>query len=153
MTFEPPSSRVRPFHRLQGFDVAVAAICPPLSLILRDATIFFFEGWLTLVLYCLIAFVSTLVIFLLFGVGRTLGRFRSMEDIVNVWKASVGAVALASAIFFTFTRLDDIPRSAPLIHLILLGTMLSLGRALVLDRKSTRLNSSHSSVSRMPSSA
>ena len=129
MTFQPPTSRVRLFFRLQWFDLFVAAVCPPLSLILRDPAIFFFDGWLGLVLYCLIGFASAVIIFQLFGVGRGLERFRSMEDAVDVWKAAVGAVALSSAIFFTLTRLDDVPRSVPLIQLILMGTMLSLGRA------------------------
>lgn len=129
MKFGAPTSRSRLLHKVQAFDIAVAAICPPLSLILRDPTIFFGDRWASLALYCAIGFAATVLIFQIFGVGRGLHRFASTEDATDVWKAAVGSAALSSAIFFTLTRLDDIPRSAPLIQLVLLGTGLSLGRA------------------------
>jgi lipopolysaccharide/colanic/teichoic acid biosynthesis glycosyltransferase len=132
MKFEPPSSRARAFHKLRIFDIAAAAICPPLSLLLRDPGIFFYDGWYTLVLYCLIGFVATLAIFQLFGVGRAIDRFGSVEETADLWKAAIGSAALSSAIFFTLTRLDDVPRSAPLLHLILLGALLSVERAMAI---------------------
>ena len=129
MKFEPPSSRVSLFHKVQLFDLVVAAICPPASLILRDPGIFFGEKWASLALYCWVGFLATVAIFQVFGIGRGLKKFASSDDAVDVWKAAVGSAALSAAIFFTLTRLDDVPRSAPLIHLVLLGTALSLGRA------------------------
>ena len=72
--------------------------------------------------------------------------------------ASLFGSALAYGLFFSFASRGDLTGFTALTFLtpvfaLLCGVLLLEERLAPLDRKSTRLNSSHSSVSRMPSSA
>ncbi len=128
MKFEPPTSHVSVVHNIQLYDVAVAAICPALALVLRDPQGFPGERWPAFALYACVGFVSTLMMYLAFGFGRGLSQYATTGDAIDICKTSVGSVAVSSAFVFTVTRLDDVPRSAPLIHLVLLAAALSMGR-------------------------
>ena len=82
-----------------------------------------------------------------------LAGHRIKSDIRALMTDVLGAVTLISAASaikeMWSSSLNSLPTGAPI--LIVLASLLVGG--LIGDRKSTRLNSSHSSVSRMPSSA
>src|SRR5258708_34275300 len=59
-----------------------------------------------------------------------MSRFFSARDAVEVVKACSISVAVAGALLFTFTRMDETPRAVPLIHFFVLATGLIAGRSI-----------------------
>ncbi len=55
-----------------------------------------------------------------FGLYRGIWRFASMPDLMRVIKAAIVGTSISVIVLFMLTRLEDIPRSAPILHAILL---------------------------------
>lgn len=83
-------------------------------------------------LYCCISFVCTLITFLAFRISAGISRYFSVHDTVNIVSAVIAAGLTTTAILFTFTRLDGIPRSIPILQGLVLATGLLVTRGLML---------------------
>ncbi len=55
-----------------------------------------------------------------FGLYRGIWRFASIPDLMRILKASFFGTGVALILLFAFTRLEGVPRSVPIIYLILL---------------------------------
>ena len=132
-----PSSRgyFRPGFSI--FDTFWAALSPLLALYVRGAYILSADGAATATLYCGISFVFALTAFLAFRLHEALSRYFSVHDVLNILKASSVAGLMTAVVLFTFTRLEGIPRSTPIIYVFILASGLIAARALVLLRDST----------------
>ena len=119
------------------FDTFWAALAPLLALYVRGAYILSADGAATAALYCGISFVFALIAFLAFRLHDALSRYFSVHDVFNILKASSVAGLMTAVVLFTFTRLDGIPRSTPIIYVFILASGLIAARALVLLRDST----------------
>src|SRR5712675_3158434 len=126
-----PSSQARLLSRLSTYDVAWAAVSPALACIVRHRGIDHVDAMLT---YCSTAFTASLLTFQLFKISQPMSRFFSAPDAVEVVKACSIAVAIAGAFLFTFTRMDETPRSVPLIHFLVLASGLIAGRSISSSR-------------------
>jgi FlaA1/EpsC-like NDP-sugar epimerase len=74
------------------------------------------------------AFVAVAAItFSLFGMYRGLWRYASIDDLLNITKAVTAAIVVFLLLMFMLHRLDEIPRSIPLIQWCLL--IVALGGA------------------------
>lgn len=74
---------------------------------------------------CAVAFAGlALCMFSLFRLYRGLWRFASIPDLLSIFKASTITVVLFYSGLFLFSRLEDIPRSVPVLHFILLPLMI-----------------------------
>lgn len=60
-----------------------------------------------------------------FGLYRGMWRFASMPDLLRILKAVAVGVAISFALLFLWTRLHDIPRTVPILYIILLVGLLS----------------------------
>ena len=121
-----PSSRGSISFRLSIVDVLFAAVSPLLALYFRSAYILTAEGVPLVIAYCGISFVSALLFFLIFRVHEGIAQYFSVHDALVVVKAVVWSELLTCVVLFTFTRLEGIPRSTPVIHgLILIAAMIS----------------------------
>ena len=116
------------------FDSFWAALSPLLALYVRGAYILSADGAWTAALYCGISFVFALIAFLAFRLNEGLSRYFSVHDALNILKASAVAGLMTAAVLFTFTRLEGIPRSTPLICVFILASGLITFRALALLR-------------------
>lgn len=112
-----PSSRAYMFSRIAPFDVLWAGISPIVAFLIRDGSFVRFDA---MVLYGCIAFVASLIVFQWFRISCPLSSFFSMRDALAVAGACVIAVALTTVVLFVFTRLDEAPRSIPVIHFLIL---------------------------------
>ena len=132
-----PSSRgyFRPGFSI--FDTFWAALSPLLALYVRGAYILSADGAATAALYCGISFVFALIAFLAFRLNDALSRYFSVHDVLNILKASSVAGLMTAVVLFTFTRLEGIPRSTPIIYVFILASGLITARALALLRDST----------------
>jgi lipopolysaccharide/colanic/teichoic acid biosynthesis glycosyltransferase len=130
MRLRSPSSRATPQVRFLVYDVAWAALSPLLTLYVRDAYVLSYDGALTAGIYCLVSLAFSLIAFAAFGIRDGMPRYFSVHDAIDLAKAVVVGELMTCVVLFTFTRLDGIPRSTPLIHALLLGAGLITGRAL-----------------------
>jgi len=129
MRLRSPSSRATPQIRFLVYDVVWAALSPLLTLYVRDAYVLSYDGALTAAIYCLVSFGFSLIAFAAFGIRDGLPRYFSVHDALDLAKAVVVGELMTCVVLFTFTRLDGIPRSTPLIHALLLGAGLIAARA------------------------
>ena len=125
------------------FDPFWAALSPLLALYVRGAYILSADGAWTAALYCGISFVFALIAFLAFRLNEGLSRYFSVHDAINILKASSVAGLMTAAVLFTFTRLEGIPRSTPLICVFILASGLITSRALALLRDSANSVPTH----------
>jgi lipopolysaccharide/colanic/teichoic acid biosynthesis glycosyltransferase len=126
-----PTSRVSFSVSVSPWDLSWAAASPFLALLLRESYILGPEGLSQAILYCALAFVSSLVALVLFRVNNSISRFFSVQDALRIVQAVVLAELGTGAALFFLTRLEGIPRSTPLIHILLLAVGLIGGRVVV----------------------
>src|SRR5215510_6058446 len=140
MRIHLPSSRGYFRAGLSIFDVFWAALAPLLALYLRGAYLLSDQGVHLAILFCSISVVFALLAFLAFRVNDGLSRYFSVHDAINILRASVAAGVMTAIVLFTFTRLEGIPRSTPIIYVFILATGLITARAIavLLERKNGR---------------
>jgi len=122
---------------LSIFDIFWAALAPLLALYVRGAYILSAEGVNLAAIYCSISFVFALIAFLAFRVNDGLSRYFSVHDAINILRASITAAVMTAVVLFTFTRLEGIPRSTPLIYVFILATGLITAKLWDLTSKNT----------------
>jgi lipopolysaccharide/colanic/teichoic acid biosynthesis glycosyltransferase len=130
MRIRPPSSRATLKIRFSIFDLLLAALSPLLALYIRDAYILSYKGASTVAIYCLVSFIFALIAFAAFGIRDGMPRYFSVHDAFDLAKAVLVAELMTCVVLFTFTRLEGIPRSTPVIHALILGAGLVTARAL-----------------------
>ena len=134
-----PASRDLRKLRFREFDFAWALISPFLALLLSDAYILATPDALReLVLYCFISFVSSAVALVVFRVPDGVARYFSVADALGVVKAAIISELFTFAALFIINRLDGVPRSALIIHALVLAT------GLVVAKTFTRVTASAS---------
>jgi lipopolysaccharide/colanic/teichoic acid biosynthesis glycosyltransferase len=126
-----PSSRGRFRFRLSPIDFVWAAAAPPLALYLRDAQVLSVTGTLTALFYCALSFVFTLIAFRAFRVSHAISRYFSVHDAISIISAVIAAGLITTVVLFTFTRLDGIPRSIPILQGLVLSAGLLFTRGLI----------------------
>jgi lipopolysaccharide/colanic/teichoic acid biosynthesis glycosyltransferase len=132
MRFKSPSSRGRFRLRFSIFDIFWAAIAPPLALYVRDAPILSADGASTALLYCAISTSFSLIAFLAFRLRDGMSRHFSVYDAFNAIKAVLTAGLMTSIVLFTLTRLEGIPRSTPILTVLILAAGLFTARMVML---------------------
>src|SRR5271166_5051368 len=111
-----PASRGHFRLRFSLFDTIWALCAPVIALAMRDAEIISVDGSV----YCLISLAFTLIAYSAFRLHDGVSEFFSVKDAWNVMRAVACAELMTCVLLFTFTRLDNIPRSVPLVHALLL---------------------------------
>ena len=122
-----PSSRNRFLSRIAAFDLVWAGISPAVAFLVRDGRI---NSVHNIVIYCGIALGVSIVIFQWFRVSSSIPMFFSGHDALTLAQACFIIVAVTVALLFTFTRLNEAPRSVPFLHMFLLLSGLLGQRAL-----------------------
>jgi lipopolysaccharide/colanic/teichoic acid biosynthesis glycosyltransferase len=129
-----PSSHTRLLSRVAIWDVVWGGLSPLAAYLLRDGTILRPSGTLT---YCGVAFFASLLVFQWFQTSSPISRYYSIRDAFELIKACVLIAALSAVASFLLTRLDEAPRSIPILHFMLLASGL-LGARLLLRLRDTR---------------
>src|ERR1035437_2077343 len=125
-----PTSRAALRFRVSVFDLVCAFASPLLALYFREAFILKYEFASTVVLYWTISVGFTLMAFLVFRLNDGISRYFSVHDALDVMKAATFSQLMTTVVLVTFTRLDGIPRSTPIIHALILGAGLIATRAI-----------------------
>jgi lipopolysaccharide/colanic/teichoic acid biosynthesis glycosyltransferase len=129
-----PSSHARLLPRVALWEIAWGGLSPVAAFLLRDGALVRPVGVAT---YCAVALVASLLVFQWFQTSSPISRFYSISDALELAKACVLIAALSAVAAFVLTRLDDAPRSIPILHLMLLMFGL-LGLRMLLRLRETR---------------
>jgi lipopolysaccharide/colanic/teichoic acid biosynthesis glycosyltransferase len=129
MRVPSPVSRGSFAIRFTTFDFIWAFVVPWLALWVRGARVLSPPDWPTILLFCGVAFVSSLVGFLIFRIRDGMTHLFSVHDALAVAKAVLLSEFVTFLFLFSIARLDGIPRSTPLIHALLLAAGLVSARA------------------------
>ena len=113
-----------------AFDFVCACASPLLALYFRDAYILTYESVSAVALYWAISVGFTLMAFLVFRLHDGISHYFSVHDALDVMKAAAFSQTMTIAVLFTFTRLDGIPRSTPVVQALILGAGLIAARAI-----------------------
>jgi lipopolysaccharide/colanic/teichoic acid biosynthesis glycosyltransferase len=132
MRFRSPSSRGYFRLHFSSFDVFWAAVSPLLALYFRDAYILTPKLAEIAAVYCVLSLAGSLIAFLVFRLSDGVNRHFSVHDALNVVKAAVGSGLLSSVVLFTFTRLEGIPRSTPVLQVLILAAGLLTARTIMM---------------------
>lgn len=130
MRIQAPSSRATFRIRYSPFDVFFAASSPLLALYIRDAYILSHDGAMTAGIYCVVSLTCSLIAFAAFSLRDGMPRYFSVRDAIEIAKAVLIGELMTCVVLFTFTRLEGVPRSTPVIHALILGVALVSARAL-----------------------
>ncbi len=131
MRFNIPASRGSLQLRFSSFDVLWAALSPIVVLYLRNIDLDSETGRQAAVLYCLVSFSLSLVAFLVFRIRDGIARHFSVADALDVAKAVVVSELLTTVVLFTAMRSEGIPRTALIIHPLILAAGLIAYRAAI----------------------
>ncbi len=122
---------------------------PLLALYFRDAYILSSKGAQIALLYCALSLACSIIAFLAFRLSDGVSRYFSVHDALNVVKAAVAAGLMSSLVLFTFNRLNGIPRSTPLLQVLILAAGLLAARTLMLlldDDEQLAQSPNHSAI-------
>jgi lipopolysaccharide/colanic/teichoic acid biosynthesis glycosyltransferase len=133
-----PTSRAGFRANFRPYDMGWAVASPVLALYLSNAyALTAKDGGESAGLYCFVSILCSVVAFLIFRIQDGVPRYFSVVDALDVSKAVVAAELLSCATLFSLTRLEGIPRSAPIIHALILLAGLVAARTLIRLRART----------------
>jgi lipopolysaccharide/colanic/teichoic acid biosynthesis glycosyltransferase len=115
-------------------DVVWGGLSALAAFLFRDGTI---QRPAIVITYCCIAFLASLLVFQWFQTSTPIARFYSIRDAFELIKACVLIAALTAVASFVLTRLEEAPRSIPVLHFMFLASGL-LGARVLLRLRDTR---------------
>jgi lipopolysaccharide/colanic/teichoic acid biosynthesis glycosyltransferase len=115
-------------------DVVWGGVTPAVAFLLRDGAI---KAPNAVTIYCGVATLISLLVFQWFQTSSPLARFYSIRDAFELIKACALIVALSAVATFVLARLDEAPRSIPILQFMLLAPGL-LGVRILLRLWSSR---------------
>jgi lipopolysaccharide/colanic/teichoic acid biosynthesis glycosyltransferase len=119
---------------LRAIDVFSVFAAAPVAMGLRDPSLFSTPGVGSTVVYCLIGSGAGLLMVIAFHLGKSVHDHLSAREARSVVAASLAATALTGLVAFSLDRLNYVPRSLPLIQLLVLCSLMLGGRALAVRR-------------------
>ena len=116
-----PASRGAFRLSLSCSDVALIVFSPVVSLYISNAYVLVLaDGLQTVLLYSGVSAASAALTFLAFRIQDGIPRYFSVYDALEITKSVVAAELITCIVLFSWTRLEGIPRSAPVAHVLVL---------------------------------
>jgi lipopolysaccharide/colanic/teichoic acid biosynthesis glycosyltransferase len=113
-------------------------VAAPIALALRDPNLFSFGHNVEAVVYSSVAFIAGGLMVFVFNLGKNVRGLISMNEVQSVVLAALSAVSVTALIVFSFTRLDFVPRTVPLIHVLVLASLMLTARAIATKQRRQR---------------
>jgi lipopolysaccharide/colanic/teichoic acid biosynthesis glycosyltransferase len=138
MRVHTPTSIEQVRRYVDRSDIFSVLFAAPIALALRDPNLFGLEHNVEAIIYSAVAFVVGGVIILAFNLGKNVRGLISLNEVQSVVVAALSAVSVTALIVFSFTRLDFVPRTVPLIHVLVLASLMLTARAIATKRRRRR---------------
>src|SRR5271155_5646833 len=138
MRVHTPTSIEQVKRYIDRSDIFSVLFAGPIALALRDPNLFGFEHNVEAIIYSAVAFVVGGVIIIVFNLGKNVRGLISMNEVQSVVLAAICAVSVTALAVFSFTRLDTVPRTVPLIHLLVLASLMLTSRAIATKHRRRR---------------
>jgi lipopolysaccharide/colanic/teichoic acid biosynthesis glycosyltransferase len=135
MKVRTPTSNESMRRFLRAIDVVSVFAASPVAMGLRDPSLFSEPRIGSAVTYCLIGSGAGLLMVIAFHLGKSVHDHLSAREVRSVVAASLAATALTAVAAFSLDRLNYVPRSLPLIQLLVLCSLMLGGRALATKRR------------------
>jgi lipopolysaccharide/colanic/teichoic acid biosynthesis glycosyltransferase len=119
-----PTSRAKRRYSVGLPDVCCATVAPWFALALRDPRLFEPELVGQAFIYCGIALIVGISMLYTSQISNTLSLHISIPDGIYIVRCAFISAVITSIVAFLITRLDSIPRSVPVIHFLVLGSLL-----------------------------
>ena len=116
-------------------DILNVISAAPIALALRDPNLFAFEHNTEALVYSVVASLVGGFVIVVFNLGKNVRGLMTMSEVQSVVLAALSAVSLTALIVFSFTRLDFVPRTVPLIHVLVLASLMLTARAIATKRR------------------
>jgi lipopolysaccharide/colanic/teichoic acid biosynthesis glycosyltransferase len=110
--------------RLSGVDAAAAVAAPILARLARDIDAFTRDDLTSTLVYAGVTTATMLLALAYFRIGGIVSHYVCTADVRRICKAVLVGVLTGVVLLFSFYRLDEIPRSIPLLHIIILTGLL-----------------------------
>ena len=138
MRVHTPTSIEQVKRYIDGSDIFSVLIAAPVALALREPKLYALDHIVDAVTYTTFAFVVGVVITIAFNLGKNVRGLISMGEVQSVVLAALSSVSLTALTVFSFTRLDTVPRTVPLIHLLVLASLMLTTRAIATKQRRRR---------------
>ena len=136
MKVRTPTSNESMRRSLRAIDMFSVLAAGPIAIVLRDPNLFAAPAVGSAVAYCLIGSCAGLLMVIAFHLGKSVHVHLSAREARSVVAASLAATALTAVTAFWLDRLNYVPRSLPVIQLLVLCSLMLGGRALATRRGS-----------------
>lgn len=123
---------------IDGSDVFSVFFSGPIALALREPKLYALEHVVESATYSTVGFIVGVVIVIAFNLGKNVRGLISMGEVQSVVLAALSAVSLTALIVFSITRLDSLPRTVPLIHVLVLASLMLSVRAIATKQRRRR---------------
>ncbi len=124
--------------RLLLVDLALVTLATLATVLVRDNFEFVPEHFRSMPIYLGATLIAATVAFALTGASRTVWRFSSLADYINLVAAVAVTVTAAVAFMFYYNRLDGISRSTPILQALLMVILLVSARVFMRLRHQSR---------------
>ena len=138
MRVHTPTSIEQVKRYIDGVDIFSVLFAAPVALALREPKLYALDHVVEAATYSTFAFVVGVVIVIAFNLGKNVRGLISMGEVQSVVLAALSAVSVTALIVFSFTRLDTVPRTVPLIHLLVLASLMLATRAIATKQRRRR---------------
>src|SRR6202142_570796 len=135
MRVHTPTSIEQVKRYIDGSDIFSVLIAAPVALALREPKLYALDHIVEAFTYSAFAFVVGVVIIIVFNLGKNVRGLISMGEVQSVVLAAVSSVSVTALTVFSFTRLDTVPRTVPLIHLLVLASLMLTTRAIATKQR------------------
>ena len=128
-----PTSKSRFRWNLSPFDVVWSIMAPLIALSLRDPALLYFnedQYFTHAYQYAALTICFSLPIFAIFRLSDGMSRYFSIADLWAIMGAALTIVAASNITLFGINRMENIPRSTPVIYMLVLVGGLVGGRIL-----------------------
>ncbi|MGO8833967.1 MAG: sugar transferase [Roseiarcus sp.] len=138
MKTHAPTSNERIGRFIDFRDVLSVILAGPIAFVLRDQNLIVNDHAQQTFIYCAMASVAGLLMLVVFHLGKNLSDYVSTQEVQSVVKAALATTTLTSFALFSVTRLDFVPRSIPVIHFLVLTSLMFFFRAVAAKRREYR---------------
>ena len=138
MRVHTPTSIEQVRRHVDGSDIFSVLFAAPVSLALREPRLYALDHLVEAVTYSTFAFIVGVAVIIVFNLGKNVRGLISLSEVQSVVLAALSAVSVTALIVFSVTRLDNVPRTVPLIHLLVLASLMLTTRAIATKQRRRR---------------